>query len=468
MARHHSLPIALFSSLILLLPASYGQGAKHEKTPIRQQDRDYYEQMLRYNRKSAVRPQYSLREYCPEAGDQGNTQTCTAWAAVYGALSTEYAIQENSISSKRTFSPWYTVHFLTTMRSLSCNSPLAQYEVLEELKTNGACLAKNLSVQDQCRAKITEFHRKEAEQYRIQDYRLLFDIDYHESIAERIDIITRAIHSNHPVILGVGEIYQSFKQLSGKEYWEPKSKKVQISGKHSLLVVGYDKDNFEVMNSWGSSWGRKGFAKVPKTTLAKWAFNAFILLCGQEQSPLELGYFVSKRNLNNNIQRDTINWESDLLSNSLTIHLQAKSLFQFPIRTTWSATTQRKPLIISLLKTAQASPVLVKANYLSRDTWMDIPGADDHLYYDGKKDTLVVLISYQDHQSLAPSLHALQQPLGERESIEKVLYRQFPDAKPVKWQEEGTQDKEKRAIISYNWAQPSINYFYIVLHDDDS
>lgn len=55
------------------------------------------------------------------------------------------------------------------------------------------------------------------------------------------------------------------------EYWignksgiirKPKKEDKKI-GYHALLVVGYFENYFEVLNSWGSNWGKGGFANLP-------------------------------------------------------------------------------------------------------------------------------------------------------------------------------------------------------------
>ena len=52
---------------------------------------------------------FSLEQYCPTAGDQGNYGTCTAWAAGYGAATILYAkthdITEKATINKYAFSP---------------------------------------------------------------------------------------------------------------------------------------------------------------------------------------------------------------------------------------------------------------------------------------------------------------------------------------------------------------------------
>lgn len=33
---------------------------------------------------------------------------------------------------------------------------------------------------------------------------------------------------------------------------------------HDVLAVGYNKDSWMIMNTWGCAWGHEGFAEVPR------------------------------------------------------------------------------------------------------------------------------------------------------------------------------------------------------------
>ncbi len=462
--------IVLFCGFLLAIPVSYGQGAKYQKSEIRQQDKDYYANRMRYQWKSGAQSQYSLRRYCHQPGNQGNSQSCTAWAATYGALSIEYAVQKNAWSdadSVAPFSPWYLVHFLTTAIGESCDSSIAQLDVLKQMKSNGVCLEKELGVTDHCNIRITEYHRQKAKQHRIADYRILFDIDYHESSSERIEIITKALSDNKPVIIGIDKVYHSFRYLYGEEIWTEQDKRQIPHSAHSMLVIGYDKEYFEIMNSWGTEWGNGGFARVPKEELVKWAFNAFILISGQEKASLQIGSFAKINTQANSFRQDSIPWVSSDLDGELQLRLPSESLFHFPIKTTWSTVTNRAPLMMSFLKTNDKPPVLVRASYLKQEIWYDIPGDNGTLFYAGKNDTLLVLISCQDHEALAPAILAFQKSPVSAKSLLQAMNTTFKDVAPVTWKTTSSNDFEKQAVLSYNWTQPSFNYFYIVLNNDD-
>lgn len=81
----------------------------------------------------------------------------------------------------------------------------------------------------------------------------------------RIDDIKRAIASRFLVVFGT-PVSNAFcaDQLSGPML-PPDG---DIAGGHALCVAGYDGDVFDVVNSWGTGWGKGGLCKFASEYLA--------------------------------------------------------------------------------------------------------------------------------------------------------------------------------------------------------
>jgi C1A family cysteine protease len=93
-------------------------------------------------------------------------------------------------------------------------------------------------------------------------------ISYHR-VPQNLDSIKTALANElHPISFGF-LVYESFETTAvAKTGIVPMPKaKEQCMGGHAVLIVGYDdaKQSFIVMNSWGSSWGDKGYFYLPYT-----------------------------------------------------------------------------------------------------------------------------------------------------------------------------------------------------------
>jgi C1A family cysteine protease len=71
--------------------------------------------------------------------------------------------------------------------------------------------------------------------------------------------IKQAIAAGHAVVGGV-QIGQSFEDYTGGIYAQPAHE--PSLGGHALTFTGYDEQSFEIVNSWNTTWGDRGFIRV--------------------------------------------------------------------------------------------------------------------------------------------------------------------------------------------------------------
>lgn len=108
------------------------------------------------------------------------------------------------------------------------------------------------------------------------------------------DAIESALKAGHPVCIGV-LLYESFVSPTTTRTGlvkYPNSKNEQLLGGHAIVIVGFDRSNaqnpvFIVRNSWGASWGNKGYCTFPYRYILdrSLAFDAWIILSGKQTTP---------------------------------------------------------------------------------------------------------------------------------------------------------------------------------------
>lgn len=93
--------------------------------------------------------------------------------------------------------------------------------------------------------------QQEAVGYRIHSYYKIKDS------SDRLNQIVDALRANHPVVFGT-QVTEAFMAFRGTTPWGRPSG--ALAGGHAMLIVGYLQGlGFLVKNSWGRTWGDKGF-----------------------------------------------------------------------------------------------------------------------------------------------------------------------------------------------------------------
>lgn len=87
-----------------------------------------------------------------------------------------------------------------------------------------------------------------------------YKVDCHDGVS-----IRQALSAGFPVVFG-SLIYPEFEDLNASRYVVPMPRKGERSlGGHCQLIIGSDDATgyYDVLNSWGPSWGNKGRSKFP-------------------------------------------------------------------------------------------------------------------------------------------------------------------------------------------------------------
>ena len=224
----------------------------------------------------------SLKKYCPVPGDQGTYGTCVAWSSTYAARSIIEAIRNNwtdpETIKKEAFAPGYTYYYTKDATDVNCVEGTRLGEALTLHKERG--VPKFSVLQETCLpSEPDETVIISAEANKIKDYVRLFGTS--DEAQTKIQSVKKALAEKHPVLIGMS-VTESFSDA--KEFWTPLAEDSPYKGSgHAMCVIGYDdaKGAFEIMNSWGTTWGKGGF------TWVKYAHFAEYVKYGYEIYPEE-------------------------------------------------------------------------------------------------------------------------------------------------------------------------------------
>jgi C1A family cysteine protease len=96
--------------------------------------------------------------------------------------------------------------------------------------------------------------------YKINNYTYTF-------VDQNLTSIKKTLASGSPIVIGI-LVYSSFDNQNALKYGVipmPNTKKEKQLGGHALLLIGYHDESktFKFQNSWGTTWGDKGFGYIP-------------------------------------------------------------------------------------------------------------------------------------------------------------------------------------------------------------
>lgn len=216
----------------------------------------------------------SLKKFCPVPGDQRQSGACVGWAVGYGALTIQRAIGSNMTDQAIITQQANSAAFLYNQLRLN-KTDCAEGAFLEDamilLKERGDCLEKTFNYEQyDCHTRPAEVHFAEALQYKAQDFATVFSLD--EDPKNKIGKACKILATQTPLVVGIGVTKSFFEVLPGAVTWNP-TKIEPITGFHAMVLTGYNnvEKYFELLNSFGPSWGQNGFIRI--------TFDDFERLC---------------------------------------------------------------------------------------------------------------------------------------------------------------------------------------------
>lgn len=219
----------------------------------------------------------SLKKYVPQIQDQGGYGTCVGWSSAYYGrtiLETRLAdVTEQSKIVEVPFSPVFTYLHANVDNDYNCQGGAFIAKALQAMTEKGVPYYKDFNVM--CETNIPESIFDEAKEHKIKDFSRLFGSD--EADGVKIDGVKRSLLNGNPVIIGF-KVENSF--FSAKTVYEPDN--LGTEGGHAMCVIGYDDDkyggSFEIVNSWGPTWGNEGYMWIRYTDFPKYTHYAFEMI----------------------------------------------------------------------------------------------------------------------------------------------------------------------------------------------
>jgi C1A family cysteine protease len=197
-----------------------------------------------------------LRKQCPAVYDQGQLGSCTA-NAIGAALEFDQIRQKQ----RRPFTPSRLFIYFNERKmegTIESDSGAQIRDGVKSVAQEGACKEKTWPYEiDKFREPPPKKGYDEAEKHQAIRYLRL---------TQTLNQLKGCLADGYPFVFGfvVYESFESQEVAKSGHAQLPRAREKQMGG-HAVLAVGYDEANqwFIVRNSWGTSWGMRGYFTLP-------------------------------------------------------------------------------------------------------------------------------------------------------------------------------------------------------------
>jgi len=239
---------------------------------------------------------FSLKQYAPIPGEQGNLGACTGWATAYAAKTIMESITlkrtNRLLTTRNAYSPLYVYHKAREIdewpADISGADLITVASLMQDFGVPKDVEYKKLNVSSGNNNAKPNLESDNLKKWNIKGINALFSIqregqlgNYSEAtINSRVARIKSNISRGNPVIIAI--VPSDSFSLAG-ERWNPgPNEKPNLQNGHAVCIVGYDDNKyggaFEILNSWSEYWGNGGFTWIDYQTLGKYLIQAAVLV----------------------------------------------------------------------------------------------------------------------------------------------------------------------------------------------
>jgi hypothetical protein len=220
-----------------------------------------------------------LRKYCTPIGDQGQTSRCSAFAWTHA---TEMVSNIKTGSAAR-LSPNFTM--LEFQRQQGDAQDYKYAYTGGDGTVSGTDPGQVLVEHGTCRQELwPDSNEVPTTSERV----LLSDAEKHHLDATphpiAIDDVRKVLSAGCPVHVAINT-GEAFSDVGRDGLFSASEGPSGRHGRHAMLIVGYTGNFYIIKNSWGDSWGDKGYCYVPKNVLAESEPDLIAVLVKKDEKP---------------------------------------------------------------------------------------------------------------------------------------------------------------------------------------
>jgi hypothetical protein len=194
-----------------------------------------------------------ISSQAPMAGDQGQTDSCTTWSTAYSALGW-WATHEGY--SGITLAPMYLYGQIAQGNCSVESTPEYVLSMIQQQGVDTWTDFEPMQYDLDCGAQPTTAETNNAARFKITGY-------MRSNLSGGVQkAIESTIVDGRPALLSIN-VYPEFDNASSTSYLV--GAPVQgdaLSGGHEIAAFAYDANGVWILNSWGTDWGRNGWAEL--------------------------------------------------------------------------------------------------------------------------------------------------------------------------------------------------------------